>query len=388
MKYIIKLVFLALLFASAVSCDSNELDKEPVVSANGFKVVKDASITAPSVISDVMNNNVFGKYNWDVADNGISSVSTYQLVIFDHDNDPLLEKGVVYSGNGVQVTTESRNASLTVKEFNDMVNLLSTFKCGQMNIDVRIKSVLGLESTNGYIQYSNPITYAVTPYSTKLLELSFAKDASSAKTADKILSSSYSVNTDYEGYMYLQPGDYKFYQPDACRDYTTATVYGGTSGTLSNTAPSITIVNAGYYFIKANLTANTYSVSQYNYFGLYGTARSTTLVNNALPFTDDDNDNVWTLTAELFKGRTFKLKSMYWTAALAGTPPIVPSSAPVISAIGKSTVAGQLISVDPSLSVTSGLLTVPGINDGTKVTCVITIDVRNSRDYKYTLVTQ
>ena len=264
------------------------------------------------------------------------------------------------------------------------------FQCGvSAPVDVRIKSVLGNRVGNPFIQYSNVITINATPYSTETPKLAFVTSASEIAASSKMLSKGI-LNSEFEGYFYLQPGSYKFYQPSACGDFTSATAIGGTAGTLDDdsAAPSITVATAGYYLVKANIDANTYSVSQYNYFGLYGTARSTTLVNNALPFTDDDNDNVWTLTAELFKGRTFKLKSMYWTAALAGTPPIVPSSAPVISAIGKSTVAGQLISVDPSLSVTSGLLTVPGINDGTKVTCVITIDVRNSRDYKYTLVTQ
>lgn len=392
MKYIIKLFFLALLFASTVSCDSNELDKEPVVSANGFKVVKDASITAPSVITEVMNNNVFGKYNWDVADNGVSSVSTYQLVIFDHDNDPLLEKGIVYSGNGVQVTTESRNASLTVKEFNDMVNLLSTFKCGQMNIDVRIKSVLGLESTNGYIQYSNPITYAVTPYSTKLLELSFAKDANSAKTADKILSSSYNVNTDYEGYMYLQPGDYKFYQPDACGDFASAIVYGGTSGSISTTAPSIIITTAGHYLVKANLTANTYSVSQFTTFGVFGSATRPTLSANQVPMTYDDLTKTWKLTVDLRKGYEFKFKSNLWTGELVVPapaaplfiqyPPYAPATASsFISILGKTAVNGELVENNVA---TSGKITVPGsITDTTRQKYDIELNVSNPRNYTY-----
>lgn len=404
MKYIIKLSFLALLFASIVSCDSNELDKEPVVSANGFEVVKDANITAPSVILDVLNNNVFGKYNWGVADNGISSVSTYQLVIFDHDNDPLLENGVVYSGSGVQVTTESRNASLTVKEFNDMVNLLPTFKCGQMNVDVRIKSVLGLESTNGFIQYSNPITYVVTPYSTKLLELSFAKDANSAKTASKILSSSYSVNTDYEGYMYLTPGNYMFYQPDACGDYTAATAYGGASGTLSTTAPSITIATEGYYFVKANLTTNAYSVSQFTTFGIFGNATRTGLgTGNHVPMTYNSSTNKWELTIKLIIGKNFRFKSNLWSGNTSDlivpppnplhpeyelNPPYVSGSASsAVSVLGKSAAANTLehdllVNTDKEITVPGTFVTSP---DPTRKLYKITLDVSNPRKYTYTL---
>lgn len=388
MKNIIKILFFALLISSISSCEN---DKEPIATANGFELRKDASVIAPTVITDAINTTVFSKLNWDKSDNGVSSVATYKLVVFDHDNDPKLENPIEYNGTtGVVVTPDSRTAELTAKELNDLINQLPTFKCSQMNIDIRIKSTLGTVNSvsNPFIQYSSPITYTVTGYSTKKQEMCFAKDDATEFVNNKIISSAYNVNNDFEGYMYLQPGNYKLYQPDACGDYTAATVYGGTSGVLSTAASSITIVNAGYYFVKANLAANTYSVSQYNYFGIYGKAKSTLLFLNAIAFTDDDHDNIWTLTVDLFKGRKFKLKSNYWTTALTGNPPFVPSSAPIISALGKSSTAGQLVSVDPDLNVTEGLITVPGTDDGTKVTCVITIDVRNSRDYKYTLVTQ
>ncbi|OBQ32023.1 MAG: hypothetical protein AN484_28370, partial [Aphanizomenon flos-aquae WA102] len=55
----------------------------------------------------------------------------------------------------------------------------------EMKIDVRIKSTLGIK--NGQIQYSNPITFTVTGYSTKLPILTFAMDGENVETAPRLL---------------------------------------------------------------------------------------------------------------------------------------------------------------------------------------------------------
>lgn len=389
MKNILKVSIFVLFAIFVISCET-EID--PNVSANGFLLRKDSSISTPSILLSNDDTNIFAKLDWDKSDNGPQSVATYTLVAFDHDKDPNLMNPVEYSGSGLAITATSRNATLTVKEFNELINKLTTYKCSEMNIDVRIKSVLGANPETAFIQYSSPINFKVTGYSTKAPILAFVKEGNSANvsTEPKLVASAAGVNTDYEGYMYLQSGDYKFYQPDACGDFASATAIGGTAGTLDtdSAAPSITVATAGYYLVKANIDANTYSVSQYNYFGIYGKAKSTLFSDRAFPFADDDHDNVWTITVELFKGRKFKLKSNYWTTPLTGTPPYIPSTAPIISALGKSSTPGQLVNVSSNLDDTIGLITVPGTDDGTKVTCIITIDVRNSRDYKYTLVTQ
>lgn len=397
-------MFFAFLVVTISSCEN---DKEPIATANGFELRKDDSVIAPTVITDAINNTVFSKLNWDKSDNGVSSVATYKLVVFDHDNDPNLENPVEYNGTtGVVVTPDSRTAELTVKEFNDLINQLPTFKCSQMNIDIRIKSTLGTVTTvsNPFIQYSSPITYSVTGYSTKDQELSFAKDANSAKTASKILSSSYSVNTDYEGYMYLTPGNYMFYQPDACGDYTAATAYGGASGTLSTTAPSITIATEGYYFVKANLTTNAYSVSQFTTFGIFGNATRTGLgTGNHVPMTYNSSTNKWELTIKLIIGKNFRFKSNLWSGNTSDlivpppnplhpeyelNPPYVSGSASsAVSVLGKSAAANTLehdllVNTDKEITVPGTFVTSP---DPTRKLYKITLDVSNPRKYTYTL---
>ena len=104
-----------------------------------------------------------------------------------------------------------------------------------MNIDIRVKSKLGV-SSNALIQYSNPITVSVTGYSKSAPILAFAVDAASAASAQKLQSLDYRTFSNYEGYLYLQPGTYRFYKPNSCNEFTSAVVYGTTASANSGAA--------------------------------------------------------------------------------------------------------------------------------------------------------
>jgi starch-binding outer membrane protein SusE/F len=386
MKNIYKSIFIAFIALTIYSCEN---DKDPVVSGSGLELRNDANVVAPSVLDPADSDVVFANYDWDVANNGPASVSKYSLFIFDHDNDPNLENGVKYTGTGIIVSPDARNATLTVSEFNNLINLLPTFKCSQMNIDVRIKSVLGVNPVDNFTQFSNPITYAVTPYSTAKPILAFVKQGEDPKAAPRILASSFTANNDYEGYMYLQPGTYKFYQPDACGDFNAPTIYGGASNMIdsSSSSPSITIVNQGHYLVKANLTSNTYSIREYRAFGVFGKATRTGLgFTNSVPMSDL-GDNKWELTMDLIKGEKFKFKSNMWTGdltpATAPNLPYVPGSAnSFISILGK---LSEGIVVE-NAATGQGDITVPGtFNNSERQTFKIELDVSNPRNYTYKL---
>jgi starch-binding outer membrane protein SusE/F len=402
MKNIIKIVILFITIALS-SC--TELAKDPLVSSNGLLVNKDVSVISPSVLNPTIDTGIFGKYNWSVADNGPASVSKYSLVIFDHDNDLSLSNPVEYTGTGVVVTADSREASITNKEFNDLLNKLQKFNCGEMSVDLRIKSVLGANPTTALVQYSNPINYKITGYSKSTPILSFVKDGNTASSEPKLLSSGYTSNTDYEGYVYLQAGNYKFYKPDACGSYTSPTILGGTgslaTGTIdaSATPASIVIANAGHYLIKANLLTNTFSIKEYRTFGIFGSGVRISGTGNAAPMTDN-NDNVWKITVDLIKGRAYRFKSNLWTGA-AVTPNqtnigtvanpiyvqfpdfIPPSGTTTISLLGKSTAAGQVVEVTGS----DGEFTVPGTigTAADRQKYEVILDVSKPRNYTYTI---
>ncbi len=383
---------------SLIIFGSCENDKDPVVSKNGVLLRKDQTIVTPTILTQDINTTVFAKLNWDKTDNGVTSVSTYSIIISDHDADPNFENPIEYNGLGLEVSPESRICTFSVKEFNDNMNKLATFKCSEMNIDIRVKSKLGI-AENALYQYSNPITVAVTGYSTRQPIIAFVKDGEiRTDSTPTIVSSSFDIINDYQGYMYLEPGNYKFYQPDACGSYDSPTIYGGNSGVLEvgNTATSIVIATSGHYLVKADLTTGnqTYSVKNFTTFGIFGKATRPALDGNQVPMTYDSASKTWKLTVELRNGNKFKFKSNLWTGNIITpnpTPPLniqYPPYAPgtstsSVSILGKTDVPFVLNENNIS---GSGDITLPGVAaDNTRSTYEIILDVSKPRNYTYKL---
>jgi hypothetical protein len=387
MKNILKAICSAIILTGVISCEDT---KDPNVSPNGFELRKDGTVTSPSVLTQATATDVFGKFEWDSANNGPATVSSYTLQVFDH-NDTSLSNPVEYTGNGLVITPTSRKATLTVAEFNTLLNGLPTFKCSEMDVDVRIKSVLGI-NPNPYIQYSNPINVKVTAYSLKLPVMAFVKAGNTPSTEPRIAASTPTSNTDYVGYMYLEPGNYKFYQPDACQDFTTPTIYGGggTAGSLSSatSAPSIAVATAGHYLVKANLSNNTYTLTPFTTFGVFGTAtRSGLGTGFQVPFDYDAATKTWTKEMDLIRGKKFKFKSNLWTGTLVvpplPNPPYAPGTASSsVSILGKTATP---FSLEENSTAGQGDITVPGTDDGTRDKYKIELDVSKPRNYTYKL---
>ena len=61
MKNIIKIIVTLFVFAN-FSCEKSE---NLVVSANGFELRKDATVTSPLVLTEATGANVYGKFEYD-----------------------------------------------------------------------------------------------------------------------------------------------------------------------------------------------------------------------------------------------------------------------------------------------------------------------------------
>jgi starch-binding outer membrane protein SusE/F len=400
MKNLYKSLLFALSITVLISCEN---EKDPVVSANGFNLRKISDVPTPTVLLPTNDGDVFTNLTWDVSDNGVASVSKYSVIITNHLEEPTIENSVEYKEAGLVVTATERKCTLKNVEFNNLLNKLDASKCGLRDVDVRIKATLG--EKNQFVNYSNPINIKVTGYSIATPILSFVKDGNTASSEPKLLSSGYTSNTDYEGYVYLQAGSYKFVRPDACGSYTSPTILGGTgslaAGTIdtSATPASIAIPTTGHYQIKANLTTNAYSIKEYRTFGIFGSGVRISGTGNAAPMTDN-NDNVWKITVDLIKGRAYRFKSNLWTGTAVTPMPtnigttanpifvqfpdfIPPSGTTTISLLGKSTVAGQVIEVTGS----DGEFTVPGTigTAADRQKYEIVLDVSKPRNYTYSI---
>lgn len=406
MKIFIYLFSLVSLVFVVMSCEN---DKNPVVNTVEFKLSKIGSTTTRAVLNDSDGNQEFISLEWDRSDNGVSSVSNYSLIITKHNELPTLENSLVYEGLKLKVTQSSRKCAFTVAEFNDLLNSLTYFNCNQLDVDIRIKATLGLK--NQFINYSNPVNVKVTGYSKSIPTLAFSKTVSIGANEAKLASTVFTSFNDFEGYTYLTAGNYKFYQPNSCGDFAGATALGGSgglNGTISPNGSDITITNTGYYFIKADLVANTYSVKQYRTLGLYGTARVSFGGINAAIMNDPSNINKWSLEVWLFPGKPFKFKTNIFTSTPTisgaspdeGIPglPTVPGGSAIINVLGKS-VTGFLKEVTPLLEAPNpdttpptelGLINTPGlfVEFAPRKKFLVSVDLSKPRNYTYTIVAQ
>ena len=376
MKNIFKISTLLFAIIMLWSCTN---DKDPVVSSNGFELRKDAAVVSPSVLLDENSASIFSRFEWDRANNGVATASSYVLVISDHDADPNFTNAVE-STLGLNLALDAREANITQGDFNTLLNQLPTFNCNEMNIDVRVKSKLGV-STNTLYQYSNPITIAVKGYPKTLPILAFVKDGSSASNSAKLASVDYKTFTNYEGYMYLEAGDYKFYKPDACGEFSNPSIYGVSGNTLVQAGPtSYTVTTTGHYLVNADLVANTFSLTAYS-FGIFGAATRPFGFANITPMVYDVTSKTWKLTIELINGKKFGFKTGN------GSTPVS-----IFKGTGTGSTETSPITVVPTPYVAAdygdGTIKAPGdyVDLNTKTKYDVIVDISNPRNYTYQLV--
>jgi starch-binding outer membrane protein SusE/F len=405
MKNILKSAVFLLSFVFFNSCTN---DKDAVASANGFELRKDNTVTSPDVLLEANSADNFIKLNWDRANNGVPTSSTYSIIVSDHDNDPNY-LNAVESVVGLDLTTvDTRECTLKVGDFNDILNRLPSFTCSAMNIDIRIKSKLGVAS-NALFQYSNPITISVTGFPTLNQILAFVKDDTNPDDSEMLASSSVSNLSDFEGYCYLEPGNYKMYRPDGCGDFSNPTIYGigtlssaGVASLVSDQSQSFVVTEAGHYFIKASLGtgsgSSTCTIKKYRAFGPFGNATrgaGGSPVTSMVPMTYDASEKKWTITMDLIVGNNFKFKSNMWDGDAISpvgeplpSPPYVPaaSGAPsntkIISTLGDLNGTGSVL---VPIALTGGDIKVPGAPNGAIKKFKIEMSVSNPRNYTYKL---
>jgi hypothetical protein len=378
MKNFLKTIIFAFLIIAIGSCEE---DIDPKVSANGF-ALRAPDAPGSIVLQPTNDADVVATLNWDKSDNGgMTSVSTYKVEVAVSGTN---FANAVTANLGNDVTTADRTYVLTAGELNTLVNQLPGYACGvPMDIDIKVKSTLGAGFYNAFTQYStNAITINVTPYSSALPTIAFSSDGI-ATDANKMASSGV-LRLDYEGYMYLTPGLYKFYKPDACGNYTTPTIYGDDNGGSFNTlvanGSGYQVITAGFYLVKADLGTSAYSVRPIIW-NLYGSGKQTFPAANSV-MAYDQTANLWKITLNLANGYGFKFRSNGTGANVLTLVKYIPAS------VNTSNYGGTELSyVLPGGLITDNELVVPGVktNPKTYVSYDIVLDLSSPRNYKYTI---
>lgn len=315
MKNIIKNSIFALLLISLGSC--SEEDTDPVAVANGGPKLSMSTVpTGGLVLSPANATNLIAALDWEHSENGVPSQANYTVEIAKSGTNfatPIPAPAGSSTNKFLTWTNEQLNGFLDPTIFTPYV---------ASNVDVRVKASLG-NGANALIQYSNVITFSVTPYSTALPKLAVPGNHQGwdPPTAPLLAASGYG-KTNFEGYVSLD-GDFKFVaqSPDGSFNWppTGGPDYGDDgsfSGILFDGAGEQNInVATGYYWVKANTGAASssnpagmsYEVIPVSTWGIIGDA-TTNGWGASTPMSYNSSTKKWSITIALIGGKEFKFR--------------------------------------------------------------------------------
>ncbi|WP_338376950.1 SusE domain-containing protein [uncultured Flavobacterium sp.] len=256
MKNILKTSALAFLFLASLSCEN---DDQTIVTAKGGPELLTPLDGSSYILTPDNAQNEATTLVWNHADYDVQTEVNYevQTALSGTDFATIVSAG----------TTTSRFMVLTVEQLNTVALNLGINPFQASDVDVRIKSSLG--SNTSLEAYSNTIKITLTPYTTDLPKLAVPGNHQGwdPPTAPLLASSGFG-ETDFEGYIWLD-GEFKFVERNAAGAFEWGnTDYGDDgsfSGVLAEQNESNAIATAGYYHVKANTSALTYSTTLTNW---------------------------------------------------------------------------------------------------------------------------
>lgn len=260
MKNILKTSALAFLFLASLSCEN---DDQTIATAKGGPELLTPLDGSSYVLSAENAQNEVTTFVWNHADYDVQTEVNYEVQAALSGTD---FGTIVYAG-----TTTSRFMVLTVEQLNIVALGLGINPFEATDVDVRIKSSLG--SNSSLEAYSNTIKITLTPYTTETPKLwlpgSYQADSGygdnwTQSTAATIASEGFG-NANFEGYVYFATAQaapdngFKF-SSQADWDGTNYGDDGNFSGVLSASGGNIG-VSAGFYKVNANTTTLTYNLT-------------------------------------------------------------------------------------------------------------------------------
>jgi starch-binding outer membrane protein SusE/F len=290
------------------------------------------------------------------------------------------------NSKSVVVPDGQRQISWNVKQLNDLARDLTLVPFSVSDVDIRIKSSLGVD--NSLQSISEKITVSIKSFSTDLSKLGVPGNhqgwaPTNAATLPLLAASEYG-KTNFEGYVSLN-GGFKFLteRPDGTFNWGNGFEWaddGSFSGVLVGTGGSNCNATAGYYLVKANTGVTTgtnpgglsYSTTPITRWDITGSATpigwpdATANGNNSTPMTYNATTKKWSITIALTGGKEIKFRANNgWDINLGK----FDASKTGNDYGGKNmSYGGGNIPITTSGSYT------------------VTLDVSSPRDYKYTVV--
>jgi hypothetical protein len=282
----IKTIAFSMFLLMFMSCKK---DEDKVVAGNGTAPAVTSAALTTQLLKEENAAATFGVFNWSASSFGFEgSVVSYTVQ-------------VDISGNNFKAPKEitagtSLTKTITLAEINSISNQLKLTNGVAGKLDLRVKASI---SDKHPAAYSNTLTYTITPYQIIIdypsLYVPGGYQGWAPATAAKI--SSVADDKSYEGFIYF---------PDAVNEFKITSapnwdnINYGTSAAgkiVAGAGDNLKVTGAGYYLLKANTTALTYSAVKTTW-AVMGAATG----NVETPMTYDMATKVWTVTKALSAG--------------------------------------------------------------------------------------
>ena len=257
-------IFSLILLLVIFSCAKEEF--EPVVGVFDPPALNDVS--GYYVLTEEKADEIFQTFTWTKADFGFPSATNYTLQI--------AQAGKNFEGALDLITTNALSYSITVGALNQKLLAMGIKTNVPTNFEVRVNAVV---NANVQTLSSNVPVMSILPYKVVIIYPSLYLPGNyqaasgygsdwSPNTAQQI----YSVkqNDKYEGYVNMQGTGIKYKYTDE-PNWDVNWGDDGLNGSLDRNGADIPIPEAGYYRIKADIKALTYSYLTTTW-GLIGSA--------------------------------------------------------------------------------------------------------------------
>lgn len=348
MKNTFKIIIAAIVFATLGSC-TDEQNFQLLKAKGEFSILTPEAGVATVLRPDLGTNPAL-TVTWGAADFTTPTQVNYTV--------EMAVTGTNFAVVTAAGTTVGTNITWSVSDLNGAVLSAGLIPFSQGSVDIRIKATAG-----GVDQYSNVINLLVTPYTTALPTIAVPGNHQNwtPGTAPKLASAGYGL-TNYEGYVWLN-GEFKFVAPDAAGNFNWGNPDWGDDGTFSGVLKLTGEVNcnattAGYYRLKANTTALTYSQERTTW----------AIIGNGTP-------GGWGTDTPM----TYNPTTKKWTVTVTLSAQSAPNDGMKFRANGQWTLNYGDTGGDGSLDEGGTNISTPA---GTKT---ITLDLSNPRVYTYSI---
>ncbi|MXV52102.1 SusF/SusE family outer membrane protein [Pedobacter sp. HMF7647] len=277
----------AIFFLILHACKKDE--QRAVISADVIAPVITSPADGSSIVITAPDTSKAVSVKWSSADYNVNTIIDYVVQIDSAGKN--FSKPATLGGNS------SDSLSTTLGALNNtLLNSLKFTPNKAGTVELRVGATLNKKD---YV-YSNVVKISVTPFKSTITALWVPGQYQnwSPGNAPKI----YSVGDQlYEGYVYMNVGDYFKFTSSGDWDHTNFGDGGAGKLTTDGLAGGLKVNVPGYYKFNVDTKNLTWSYALINSFGLIGSATSGGW-DNSTPMTYDPVKNTWTTTANLVSG--------------------------------------------------------------------------------------